>query len=198
MGNAIQNRATISMGFITIASGKFRGRKIRTPEGLCTRPLLTRLRKSLVDILRPQLGGARVLDLFGGSGAIAFELLSNGALSATVVELSPRAADLINLNIHDLNLEESGEVFNADGIASIAVFAGQKAEFDIIVIAPPYGQGLQQQALDALEHQKILAAGGTVIIQRSEDEPVSIAAGSLQFLRTRKYGRTVFDFFGYL
>ena len=67
------------MGSIQIVSGTLRGRTILTPAEDTTRPLLSRLRKTLADILRPSLQGTAVLDLFGGSGAIAFELLSNGA-----------------------------------------------------------------------------------------------------------------------
>jgi 16S rRNA (guanine(966)-N(2))-methyltransferase RsmD len=183
------------MGIIHITSGRLRGRKVRTPEGIETRPLLTRLRKSLADILRPRLRGARVLDLFGGSGAVSFELLSNGAASAVVVEKNPKTAELIRQNAWDLGAEEDVEVFNGDGIKAISRLAGQGEKFDIIVVAPPYGLRLQQRAIDVLGKHEMLTADGTVIVQREDREPVPEASGRLRFVRTRSYGRTAFDFY---
>jgi 16S rRNA (guanine966-N2)-methyltransferase len=183
------------MGIIHITSGRLRSRKVRTLEGIETRPLLTRLRKSLADILRPRLQGARVLDLFGGSGAVAFELLSNGAASAVVVEKNQKTAELIRRNAGDLGVEEDVEVFNGDGIKAISRLAGQGYKFDIIVVAPPYSLGLQQRAIDVLETHTVLAASGTVIVQREDREPVPEASGRLRFVRTRSYGRTAFDFY---
>ena len=183
------------MGIIHITSGRLRGRKVRTPEGLETRPLLTRLRKSLADVLRQGLKGARVLDLFGGSGAVAFELLSNGAASAVVVEKNPKTAELIRWNACELGVEEDVEVFKENGIKAVSRLAGQGEKFDIIVIAPPYRLGLQQRAIDVLENHALLAADGIVIVQREDREPVPEASGRLRFVRTRSYGRTAFDFY---
>jgi len=183
------------MGIIHITSGRLRSRRVRTPEGFETRPLLTRLRKSLADILRPRLQGARVLDLFGGSGAVSFELLSTGAASAVVVEKNPKTAELICQNAWDLGAEKDVEVFRGDGIKAVSRLAGQGEKFDIIVVAPPYGLRLQQRALNVLGKHEMLTADGTVIVQREDREPVPEASGRLRFVRTRSYGRTAFDFY---
>ncbi len=144
------------MGSITITSGTLRGRRIQTPEGSQTRPLLTRLRKSLADILRPRLAQARLLDLFGGSGAIAFELLSNGAAAAVVVELTPKTAELIRLNARSLGVAQAVEVVQGDGIAAIEGLSRKKEAFDIVIVAPPYGLGLQQKAVAALARHPLI------------------------------------------
>ena len=184
------------MGIMHITSGRLRGRKVETPEGVETRPLLTRLRKSLADILRPGLQGARVLDLFGGSGAVAFELISNGAAEAVVVEKNPGTAELIRRNAGALGVGEDVEVLKGDGIQALSGLAGRGEKFDIVVVAPPYGLGLQQNAVDALGAHRVLAAEGTVVVQREEREPVPGASGYLRLVRTRSYGRTCFDFYG--
>ena len=184
------------MGFITINSGSLRGRRIRTPEGSQTRPLLTRLRKSLADILRPRLAGVRLLDLFGGSGAIAFELLSNGAASAVIVELNPKTAELIRANARSLGLEASVEVVGCDGVAAVQGLGRKKDAFDIIIVAPPYGLGLQQQAVAALASHRLLKPQGIIIVQREDREAQVPAPAGLDLVRTRDYGRTVFDFYG--
>ncbi len=166
-----------------------------TPAGFETRPLLTRLRKSLADILRPKLAGARVLDLFGGSGAIAFELLSNGAVSAVVVEINPGTADIISQNSRDLGVEADVEIFRSDFAAALSMITRRDEEFDIIVVAPPYGFCLQQKAVSLLGTLKILKTGGVVVAQRENNEPVVNSSGQLILVRTKSYGRTVFEFF---
>ena len=183
------------MGSITITSGSLRGRRLKTPEGVETRPLLTRLRKSLADILRLRLAQSRLLDLFGGSGAIAFELLSNGAAAAVIVELNAKTAGLIRENAKTLGIEAAVEVFQGDGIATLDALARKKDTFDIIIVAPPYGLGLQQQAIDSLGRHPLLKTDGVIIVQREDREPQVAAPDGLVFVRMRDYGRTMFDFY---
>jgi 16S rRNA (guanine(966)-N(2))-methyltransferase RsmD len=183
------------MGEVRIASGRFRGRKIKTPSEETTRPLLTRLRKSLADVMRPQIAGSRILDLFGGSGAIVLELISNGADSAVIVELDKRAADLISSNVFSLNLQKEIELLNMDAVDSIASFSLKGKTFDIIVIAPPYGLSLQQKAFDVLSDHNILSPQGVIIVQRDKKEPPCDVPEGFVFTRTRNYGRTIFDFY---
>jgi len=183
------------MGKIQIASGELRGRGIQTPAQDTTRPLLTRLRKTLADILRPRLPGARLLDLFGGSGAIAFELLSNGAARADIVEQDGPAAALIENNAHRLGLHQRVAVHNADALRMIARLEERAQCFDIILVAPPYGRGLQQTSIDALALSGLLAESAIVIVQRDRREPRTEPVPPLRLVRTRSYGRTVFEFF---
>jgi len=183
------------MGEIRIASGRFRGRKIKTPSEKTTRPLLTRLRKSLADVMRPQLAGSRILDLFGGSGAIVLEFISNGAESAVIVELDKKAIDFISSNVSTLNLEKVIKIINMDAVDFIPSFSLKGENFDIIFIAPPYGLSLQQKAFDVLSKHNILSPQGVIIVQRDEKElPCDVPEGFV-FARTRDYGRTVFDFY---
>ena len=121
--------------------------------------------------------------------------MSVGAASAVVVEKNPNTAELIRQNARDLGVEEDVEVYKGDGIKVVSRLAGQGEKFDIIVVAPPYSLGLQQRALDVLKTHTVLAADGTVIVQRENREPVPEASGRLRFVRTRCYGRTAFDFY---
>ena len=180
---------------VRVVSGSLRGRVIRTPEGRGTRPLLTRLRKTLADVLRPRLGGVRVLDLFGGSGAIGFELLSNGASSVTFVELDEAAARLIRANAQDLGVGHRVAVVTGDALRVLTDLAARKQSFDVVVVAPPYGMGLQAAALEAVEHSGVLNPAGVVVVQREEKEPPTPGSERLPLVRVRRYGRTVFEFF---
>ncbi len=183
------------MGTIHITSGTFRGRKIHTPEGSSTRPLLTRVRKSLADVLRPALRGARVLDCYGGSGAIAFELLSNGAAYAAVIELRKKTADIIRHNALTLDTAHTIRVYTGNCLEIIPRLARSETPFDIIIVAPPYGQNLQQKSINAISRQPLLCPGGTVVVQRETAEVQTQPPPALSCLQTRRYGRTVFDFF---
>ncbi len=176
-------------------SGSLRGRAIRTPEGRGTRPLLTRLRKALADILRPRLGGVQVLDLFGGSGAIGFELLSNGASSVTFVELDEAAAQLIRANARELGVGQRVAVVAGDALRVLPDLANRREAFDVVVVAPPYGKGLQGAALEAVERSGVLNPTGVVVVQREEKEPPTTGTEGLPLTRVRRYGRTVFEFF---
>jgi 16S rRNA (guanine966-N2)-methyltransferase len=183
------------MGSVQIVSGTLRGRTVLTPSKKTTRPLLSRLRKTLADILRPNLQGARMLDLFGGSGAIAFELLSNGAESAEIVELHAPAAELIRRNAEHLGLQARVRVHCGDALQMIDRLAESSSCFDIILVAPPYGLGLQQQAVNRLASCSLLSKAGLLIAQRDKREARTGPVGSLSLMRTRNYGRTVFEFF---
>jgi len=182
-------------GKIQIISGELRGRSLQTPAGDTTRPLLSRLRKTLADILRPRLQGAAVLDLFGGSGAIAFELLSNGAAQADIVELDPAAAALVQGNAERLGVQKRVQVHCGDALRMIARLAEHGRRFDIILVAPPYGRCLQQQAVSALAPSGLLCDGGLIIVQRDRREPRVEPGPPLRLVRERSYGRTVFEFF---
>lgn len=182
-------------GGVRITSGQLRGRPVSTPAGEGTRPLLTRLRKALADILRPRLPGARVLDLFGGSGAIAFELLSNGAGSAVICELDPSAAALVVRNARSLGLEGRVRVLSGDALTWIGELQSSAEVFDIVIVAPPYGLGLQDRALALLGTQPVVTAGGVVVVQREAGETPGEPPAELELLRSRRYGRTVFEFY---
>lgn len=181
------------MGDIRIASGSLKGRPVETPEGCETRPLLSRLRKSLADVLRPKLPGARILDLFAGSGAIAFELLSNGAAEAVAVERDLATAELVRRNARGLGL--TVEVIEGDALAVVPQLARRGDAFDVILVAPPYRLGLQQRTLRALEECAVLANDGLVVVQREKAETQPEPGGKLCLVRERAYGRTVFEFY---
>jgi len=181
------------MGQIRIISGSYGGRSLETPEGLATRPLLSRLRKSLADIMRPRLPGMRLIELFGGSGAISFELLSNGAAHAHVIELDPIAAAIIRRNATKLGA--GVEVETGDAIERLTAIVKKGETFDLAIVAPPYGLGLQARAMEALAKTRALKPGGTALVQREASEPQWEPKSRFEAPLTRSYGRTIFDFY---
>ncbi len=182
------------MGNVRITSGTLRGRRVATPAGQGTRPLLTRLRKSLADLLRPRLPGARVLDLFGGSGAVALELLSNGAREAVVVERDRAVAELVSRNARDLGMEGRLRVVADDVLRACRSLGRAGERFQVVLVMPPYHRGLQQAALEAVVEAGVADPDGVVVVQRHRREARAEHPGA-RLVRTRTYGNTAFDFY---
>jgi 16S rRNA (guanine966-N2)-methyltransferase len=119
-----------------IIAGEFRGRRLVTPADTRVRPTADRVREAWMNILGDRLPGARVLDLFAGSGALGLEAVSRGAASATLVELAPASLDAIRRNIEALGVGERVTVRRGDAMRVVAQL-GPRA-FDLALADPPY------------------------------------------------------------
>jgi 16S rRNA (guanine966-N2)-methyltransferase len=117
-----------------IIAGALRGRRFEAPEGLSTRPMLDRVREALFSTAADWIEGARVLDLFAGSGSLGMEALSRGAASARFVERDRRAAAVLRRNLADLGLLERSEVVLGDGLDP----ARWSSPADLVFLDPPY------------------------------------------------------------
>ncbi len=138
---------------LRITSGIYRGRMLKTPPGDQTRPTQARLRQALLNSIQADLPGARVLDLFAGSGALGFESLSRGAERVIFVESARGAASVISQNAKVLQIE--GQV--SIQTQSVEVFLERSdrfgAPFDVIFADPPYEKGYEKQAITDLNAQ---------------------------------------------
>jgi 16S rRNA (guanine966-N2)-methyltransferase len=117
---------------VRVVAGEFRGRRLAAPRGARTRPTADRVREALFSMLG-DVSGARVLDLYAGSGALGIEALSRGAESAVFVERDPRAVAAIGRNLESLGLEQ--EVVRQDAVRFLARTEGM---FDLVFCDPPY------------------------------------------------------------
>jgi 16S rRNA (guanine966-N2)-methyltransferase len=118
-----------------IIAGEHRGRRIQAPPGEGTRPMLDRVREALFSSLGDLVDGARVLDLFAGSGSLGLEAASRGAASVRAVERGGRALKALRKNVETLGLGESVEVVRADALAPPSWGEG---ELDLVFLDPPY------------------------------------------------------------
>ncbi|RME76737.1 MAG: 16S rRNA (guanine(966)-N(2))-methyltransferase RsmD [Planctomycetota bacterium] len=181
--------------WVRIAKGRWRGRRLWTPRGKETRPVLTRVRSALMDVLAPRLEGARVLDLFAGSGALVFEALSRGAAHAVAVDRSAAAIAAIERNAQTLGAAEQIEPLRRDAFAALGSLEAAGRRFDLVLVPPPYWQGLQPRALEALDRADVLAPGALVVVQRDRKEGyVPPVLERLVHTDTRRWGNTVFEF----
>lgn len=175
-----------------IVGGTLRGRAIASPghEGL--RPTSDRVREALFNILAHgvegfDIAGARVLDLFAGTGAMGLEALSRGAAYCLLVEQDADARGLIRQNVEAFGLTGVTRIFRRD--ATRLGPAGRGDAFGLVFCDPPYGQGLGEQALAAAVAGGWLAPGAIAVLEESADADISLPAGLAEIDR-RRWGQT--------
>jgi len=178
---------------VRIIAGKFRGRKIKTPRGSGTRPPLARIKKSLFDILAPRLDGARVLDLFAGSGSFGLEALSRGAAEAVLVESSPPAAAVIEQNIRDLGVKPDTRLLRRSAEPSLEALVLGGDEFDVAFIDPPFKDDRVQELLDRTG--SLIAPGGVAVVRVPRFRRLPDSGGGLALARTEIYGASKVGFY---
>lgn len=165
-----------------IIAGKYRGRTLAPIRGDFIRPTPDRVKESLFQILSDRLVGARVLDLFAGSGALGLECLSRGAREAVFNDASRDSLAVLQKNLRLAG--ESVSVYNLDFRAML-----QRAEgkFDLIFCDPPYKEEYLSEILSLVKERGLLNEGGLVVYESERGE--SGADGWL-LADERKYGRT--------
>ncbi len=167
-----------------IIAGAWRGRPLTAPAGRTTRPTTDRAREAWMSIVQPSLDGARVLDLFAGSGALGLEALSRGAATATFVESDPRALAALHQNVATLGAEGRATVVRADAVRHVREL--DPLAYDLAFADPPYEQGLATAVADRwLE----VAFARILGIEHSPREPLPGAG------EPRRYGDTAITFF---
>ena len=175
-------------------AGEAGGRRLAVPDGRNTRPTSDRAREGLfatIVSLTGSLDGARVLDLYAGSGAVGLEALSRGAGHVLLVESGARAARVIRDNIQAIGLP--GAELATDRVERLLA-RGPSAQYDVVFADPPYALAADEVTamLQALHHNGWLAPGALVIVERAtRSGPVSWPAG-LQPDRARRYGEATF------
>ena len=175
-----------------IVAGRFKGRAIIAPAGQGTRPTSDRARQAVFNVLEhaawaEPLEGARVIDLFAGSGALGFEAMSRCAGFCLFVETDDGARGAIRENAEDYGLFGATRVHRRSA-TDLGVRPGSAGEaFDLAFLDPPYGQGLGEQTLARLLEGDWLAPGAIVVFERGSDEP-EIDTPGYDRLDARDYG----------
>jgi 16S rRNA (guanine(966)-N(2))-methyltransferase RsmD len=177
-----------------VIAGSAKGHKLQPVPGDTTRPITDRAKEAVFSILGDWLLDARVLDLFGGTGAVGIEALSRGAAFAHFVERNRKAVQTIHANLQHTKLAARGQVEQGDSFAFLQSYRGEP--FDLIYIAPPQYQGLWQKALVSVDQRPpLLAPFGAVIVQIHPREDVPVALTRLEEYDRRQYGSTLIIFY---
>ncbi len=172
-----------------IISGEFKGKRLIAPKGI--RPVSMRVKKSCFDILRGEIGGKRVLDLFAGSGSLGLEALSLGAREAVFVDLSRGASAAIKKNISSLKVSGQTKVKIVNSLDIIRDFSLYRQEFDIIFIDPPYYQSLLRKALQILGEYDILAPSGYMVAFCYLKDEYLEESGNFSLILKKQYGQNI-------
>ncbi len=176
-----------------IIGGTFSGRRIIAPKGTGSRPTTDRTRESLFNILSSRddfdFEGARVIDLFAGSGALGFEALSRGAEWCLFVETDAAARGAIRDNVEALGLFGVTRIHRRSAATLGAKPAGVGPPFTLAFLDPPYRQDLAPPAMETLHSGGWLAPGAICVVEQAKDETPASADGFEEADR-RLYGDT--------
>ncbi|HLN10659.1 MAG TPA: 16S rRNA (guanine(966)-N(2))-methyltransferase RsmD [Xanthobacteraceae bacterium] len=178
-----------------IVGGRLRGRTLAGPKSAAIRPTADRLRESLFNILVHRHGdpvsGARVLDLFAGTGALGLEAVSRGAAFALLIDDGTEARALIRQNVETLGLGGATRIFRRDATRLGA--AHPVEPFSLVFADPPYGRALAEAALSSARGGGWLAPGALVVVEEAADAAFTTPDGFEEIGR-RRYDDTELTF----
>lgn len=162
-----------------IVAGQFKGRPIQAPKTDATRPTSDRARESLFNILAhadwaPSLEGARVIDLFAGSGALGLEALSRGASFCLFLDTAHAARGAIRNNVEALGLFGATRIHRRSAAALGEKPGGLGERFDLAFLDPPYNNGLVAPCLESLRTDGWLSADSLVVVETAADEELAL------------------------
>jgi 16S rRNA (guanine966-N2)-methyltransferase len=172
---------------VRVIAGAYGGRRLRAPAGAATRPTSDRVREALFAILGAAVPGARVLDLFAGSGALGIEALSRGAAAATFVENAPGALAALRANVAAIGAT-GAEIVRADALRWLRAASAGGRQYDLVFLDPPYRRA---QALGAPLSEllaPLLARGARVVTESDRRAPLELSIAPTD---ERRYGDTL-------
>lgn len=202
-----------------VVTGEAKGKKLKSPKTIGTRPIMDRVKTALFDILSDEVTDARFLDLFAGTGGVGIEALSRGAAQATFIEMNPKIVKLVRENLQITGLTAHAEALQGDSFKFLlahqaqplppahgqerrayfpAPALGQPRVYDIIYIAPPQYEEMAARALGLVDSSKLWGDETVVIVQIHPKERPGVAAVACQnFVLTdeRRYGSTLLMFY---
>ncbi|MBE6866552.1 MAG: 16S rRNA (guanine(966)-N(2))-methyltransferase RsmD [Ruminococcaceae bacterium] len=167
-----------------VISGSARGTKLESLEGLSTRPTIDRVKEGIFSSIQFVVPGARILDLFAGSGQMGIECLSRGATKGVFVDSNRDAVNVVIKNIKACNLFDKARVVN---MTAQDYLGSCKDEFDIIFLDPPYNMGILDEILEKV--YQITAPGGIIIAESELGWKSATEIDGLEMVKQYKYGK---------
>ena len=175
-----------------IIAGEARSRRIVAPEGRDTRPTLDRVRENVFNILQLRVRGARVLDLFAGSGALSLEAVSRGAALAVMVDHDRAAIAAEKANVEALRFGDRTRILPMDWKRAAAMLQAEGQRFGLVFLDPPYAMRDMTQVMEAIA--PLLAEDAVVVLEHQADVMPATADG-YRMTDSRRYGYVGVSFF---
>ena len=169
-----------------VITGKARGVQLKTPDGMLTRPTADRVKEALFSIINFDIPGAKVLDLFGGTGQLGIEAMSRGAARCIFVDAREDACRLIKENLKRTKLE--GTVIRSDYMDYLNRC---KEQFSIIFLDPPYAEEYLENAIKRIAEIDILQTDGIIVAERPVGKDFPWEFDGFQRSKDYKYGKTL-------
>ena len=183
---------------VRIIAGELKGRRLRSGRGTKTRPTANRTREAIFNIIAPRIPGARVLDLFAGTGAFGIEALSRRADSAVFVDIDIDSISVLQANIKIRSLESQTKIIRWDLIKNLDCLRSSQSTFNLVFLDPPYNTNMIEPTLLNLDTSQSLTAGARVIVEHSRREPVVNSRLPFEFADQRQYGKTLVTILEYV
>ncbi len=178
-----------------ITGGQLRSRALKAPKGTSTRPTSDRVREALFSILSDECAGARVLDLYAGTGALGLEAISRGAVFAVFVERSKEALLALNANVRALALENATRVVALPLERAARLLVAADERFDLVFADPPYADVNNGAAVRAIEAiVPAIAPNGRLVVEHAHRDPSPVFSG-VTLEQARTYGDTTLSFY---
>jgi len=183
---------------IRIIGGELKGRKLVTVPGLQTRPTSDRVRESIFNILGDYVRGARVLDLYCGTGAMGIEALSREAESVLFADNHEQALRALKKNIKACSLESRAHTIRWNVLGNLNVIRSHSPAFNLVFTDPPYNKDMIQPSLLNLDLSRCLENGARLIVEHSPLEPIPENLFRFEITDQRRYGKTLVSFLNYM
>jgi 16S rRNA (guanine966-N2)-methyltransferase len=178
-----------------VIGGSAKGRRLATLRTLALRPTPDRVREALFDILGAWIIGARVLDLFAGSGAVGIEALSRGAQAVVFVEAHVPACRVIATSLQRCGLHARATVWQADVLHALPALQRAHATFDLIFPDPPHQTALVEDTLTHVGDGALLTRDGQVVAEHFFKRPLQEHYGRLYHIRVARYGAVALSWY---
>jgi 16S rRNA (guanine(966)-N(2))-methyltransferase RsmD len=181
---------------VRVIAGEARGMRLSAPRGTTTRPTTDRVKEALFSLLDSarRLDGARVLDLFAGSGALGIEALSRGAEHVVFIEKNRQALISLQQNLLHTRFSDRAEIHPFDCLQALERLARHTTQFDLVLLDPPYQAGLHQKAIE-LVGATLLAADGLLVAETAARMPLPERIGPCIRTDRRIYGDTALELY---
>lgn len=180
-----------------IITGRARGLQLTVPKNMDVRPTADRVKESLFNIIGSKIIGARVLDLFAGTGNLGLESWSRGAEAITFIDESKESLRLVNSNIAKCRAQDCCTVVKGNAVNVAARLSAEGKRYDFAFCDPPYNKGWIEQIIGLFPERSFLNDGGYLIVERSAHNALPELPACLENVREQKYGETFIDFLYY-
>lgn len=177
-----------------IISGKYAKRNLYTLKSQKTRPTSDKVKESLFNSLGQFFKGGQVLDLYGGSGALAIEAVSRGCSHATIVDINYQAVDIIRKNVSLTKEEHLFSIYKMPSSVALKKFAQEKQKFDLVFLDPPYAKQRIAADMKNMLENNLLNTKAIIVAETNDETNISEVEG---FLLTKKHhvGKTFVRFY---